>query len=113
MSNLKLQLQTGQKIDKICQNLADPVLQSRGCPKKWTEGVSPPQKVWHNGAESLVSSVGDMARTDIKCIEEKVTDKLFSPKVVKKIVKDDREIEFLVEMSNLNSIKIEKRILNV
>ena len=104
---------TGQKIDEICQNLADPVLQSKGCPKKWTEGVSPPQKVWHNGAETLVSSVGDMARTDTKFIEEKVIDKLFSPKVVKKIVKDDREIEFEAEMSNLNSIKLEKRILNV
>ena len=40
-----------------------------------------------------------MARTDIKCIEEKVIDKLFSPKVVKKIVKDDREIQYEAEMS--------------
>ena len=61
--------------------------------------MSLPQKVWHNGAESLVSSVEDMARTDIKCIEEKVIDKLFSPKVVKKIVKDDREIQYEAEMS--------------
>ena len=51
-----------------------------------------------------------MARTDTKLIERNVINPLFSPKVVKKIVKDDREIEYDVEMSNLNSIILKKRI---
>ena len=102
-----------KNIEKISQNLADPVLQSKGSPKKRLMMGNPPQRLWHNEAKSHVFSAGDMAKKDIKFIEKDVINSLFSPKVVRKIIKDDREIEFEAEMSKLNSITLEKRIFKV
>ena len=95
--------------ENIAHYRVNPDLWRNGRTDKGHIGVAPLQKEWLKKANSIDRcQYTDNKAEDIK-IGRNIDDILFSPKVIRKVVKDEKEVEFESENMKLGLVKLQPK----